>query len=216
MSLFLVSSVFAIGRDGFVVNVVQHKEIIKEFSHEVAIPFNSEYEIRLKNTHDRRATARVYIDGVKVSALGDFVIPPKADIDLERFLDRSLTEGKRFKFVPLSHPEVNDPYSSENGIIKVEFRMEKKLPELILSPQYYERYPWGLSNNTLPVEGSTTLGLTETSTLTSFTSDSFNASNTACSAGATIGGSMSDQTFSRIHFDVEDEAVVLTLRMVGR
>jgi len=61
-----------------------------------------------------------------VSQLGDFIITAGGTVDLERFVDRSLTEGKRFKFVTLDHEDVDDPTSSDNGIIEVQFRLAKE------------------------------------------------------------------------------------------
>jgi len=116
-------------RDKFVLSVIHDGHPVHETGHgvkEVAIPFNSEYKIRLKNKHSRSCTARVFVDGRKVSELGDFIIGGGGTIDLERFVDRSLLEGKKFKFVSLDHDDVSDPTSSDNGLIKVEFRLAKQ------------------------------------------------------------------------------------------
>jgi hypothetical protein len=116
-------------RDKFVLSVIHDGHPVHETGHgirEVAIPFNSEYKVRLKNKHSRSCTARLFIDGRKVSELGDFIIGGGGTIDLERFVDRSMLEGQRFKFVSLDHGDVADPTSSDNGIIKVEFRLSKQ------------------------------------------------------------------------------------------
>jgi len=129
-------------KDKFVLSVIHDGSPVKETGRrskkEVAIPFGCEYKIRLKNKNDRSCTARVFIDGRRVSELGDFIIHDGGTVDLERFVDRSMTDGKRFKFVSLDHEDVDDPTSSDNGIIKVEFRLAKQFDGVkILPPR-----PW--------------------------------------------------------------------------
>lgn len=108
----------------FVLAVIHDGCPVREIGGKVTLPFNSEYKIRLKNKNSVRAKARVWIDGRKASTLGDFIIHPGETLDLERFLDESMSEGRRFKFVPISDGRVNDPTDSDNGIIKVEFYKE--------------------------------------------------------------------------------------------
>ncbi len=68
----------------------------------------------------------ITIDGANVSQLGDLIIPANGEVDLERFIDVSLTEGQRFKFVSLEDLDVDDPSREENGQIIAEFRLEKE------------------------------------------------------------------------------------------
>ncbi|KKL69140.1 hypothetical protein LCGC14_2117930 [marine sediment metagenome] len=177
----------------------------------------------IKNGHGQRATARVWIDGAQVSQLGDFVVPANGGIDLERFLDRSLTEGKRFKFVSLDHPDVDDPGRSENGEIRVEFRLEKQVkPEdylLIPHDQWqfqYNRVPMRFEGTIdIPVSGAmdandSTISAGEVS------NDSVLVSNSSSTLpGATVQGSDSDQQFTKIHFEIGEAVTTLELRMVG-
>ena len=153
LALFLVlymwsGGTYAVSSGDFTLNVILNDSPVREVAYdnpyvsfvtpyisptkEVAVPFNSEYQLRIKNGHSLRATAKVYIDGALVSQLGDFVVPSSGSIDLERFLDRSLTEGKRFRFVSLDHPDVDDPSRAENGLIRVEFRLERKVDPMIM------------------------------------------------------------------------------------
>lgn len=114
----------AYGSD-FVLAVMHKGSPVREINGKVHVPFGSEYNVRLKNKHSYlRAKARVWIDGRQVSNLGDFILQPGQTLDLERFLDASLSQGNRFKFVPLSDGRVNDPTDSENGIVKIEFYRE--------------------------------------------------------------------------------------------
>ena len=110
----------------FVLCVLHKGAPVREIGGKIHLPFHSDYKVRVKNKHSfLRAKARVWIDGRQVSNLGDFILKPNETLDLERFLDESMTSGNRFKFVPLSDGRVNDPTDSENGIIKVEFYREK-------------------------------------------------------------------------------------------
>ncbi|MBD3260338.1 MAG: hypothetical protein GF334_01450 [Candidatus Altiarchaeales archaeon] len=110
----------------FVLAVLHNGSPVREINGKVTIPFHSEYKIRLKNKNsDLRAKACVWVDGRKVSNLGDFILNPGETLDLERFLTESMESGRRFKFVPLSDSRVNDPTDEENGIIRVDFYREK-------------------------------------------------------------------------------------------
>ena len=110
----------------FVICVMHNGRVLRESNSGVVhIPFDAEYKVRLKNKHGfLRAKARVSIDGRAASNLGDFILQPGETLDLERFLDHSMTSGNRFKFVPLSDGRVADPTDHENGRIKVEFYRE--------------------------------------------------------------------------------------------
>ena len=219
--------VFAITQDDFTLTVLKNNNPVREFLGEVAIPFDTEYKLRLKNNNNKRCSATVYIDGAKVSEIGDFIIDGNGILDLERFLNDSLTEGKRFKFVPINHSDVDDPNRLENGIIKVEFKLEKVQyikeidqeyfwPEdqyyLLLQPGYgnliIELVPgenWIINNDTIG-----TLDLD----LDNYTMDStIFTSNT--SAGATIPGSYSNQLFTQVEFEAEEKIVTIQLKMVG-
>lgn len=212
--LLMSSPVFAISRDAFVLNVINAQQQVKEISGQVVLPFDTEYKLRLANQNERRAVAKIMIDGIPVSNLGDFVIPANGDVVLERFLDRSLTEGRKFKFVRLDHPEVQDPYSKENGIVKVEFRLERTYePYLII---------WGGGTFTgeriLPdtfTFSSLTTGTRSTLETGSWPQFSTTSINCSASIGATVGGSESRQAFRQVEFDLEEVATILTLKMLG-
>lgn len=196
---FSIQNCQAVASDGFVMNVILDDKPVNEIiGNEVAVPFDSEYKLRLKNNNDRRCTVRITIDGAQVSSLGDIILRANDEIDLERFVDRSLEEGKRFKFVPLDNPEVDDPSRKENGEIVAEFRLEKERGAIIIEPEYF-----------VPPEWSSKL----------LDTSSFCSATVNCSAsvqpGATIGGSDSYQRFVRTDIDVEDMVHKLTLKMVG-
>lgn len=132
--------------NGFVVCIRDEKgRVLRESrDREVFIPFYSHYSIRLKNNNNRRATAKIYIDGT--DAMGDhsLILKPHETVDLERFMiDGDLSKGRKFKFVPLSDGRVQDPTSEENGIIEVRFTLEKEMPKVIEKERIIERpYPY--------------------------------------------------------------------------
>ena len=199
----------------FTLTVLKDNNPVREFNGQVAIPFNTEYKLRLKNNHQRRCSATVYIDGAKVSEMGNFIINGNDILDLERFLNDSLTEGKRFKFVPLNHPDVDDPSRAENGIIKVEFKVEK-LQQIMPRERYYKPLELEWESTTDMSEVDLYVGsfiITTGTNLATINSTTILCSNT--SAGATIPGSFSNQSFYKIDFDGEDEIITIQLKMVG-
>ena len=66
------------------------------------------------------------------------------------------------------------------------------------------------------VSGSLTTSLADTTiSMDDIILDSATTLCTNTSAGATVGGSQSDQKFSKINLDLEDEITVIELQMVG-
>lgn len=231
-------------KDKFVLSVIQDGHPVKEagnrWEKEIAIPFDSEYKIRLKNKNDRSCTARVFIDGKKVSQLGDVIVTAGGTIDLERYINRSLKKGKRFKFVPVNHPDVDDPTSSSNGIIEVEFKKAKQENGIKLDSDWnwngFNWVPPYKEDNDGPVRtgnhDGTTAGafMGDVASTTAMYSASNNmskgksfgkglgrlmSSKSLVSAGATVEGSKSNQQFSYSSLEVESYVTTLRLKMVG-
>ena len=233
-------------KDKFVLSVIHGGSPVKETGRrskkEIAIPFDGEYKIRLKNKNDRSCTARVFVDGRKVSQLGDFIVTSGGTVDLERFVDRSMDSGKKFKFVPLDHEDVDDPTSSDNGIIRVEFRLAKVRNGIkMLPPKPWPDPPddkWpNYEDNDGPTWKWTTWRDDYTAASPNFTHDTVYYSNSSgqdnsapCSfichtqrdstlkkrksvdAGATVEGGKSGQSFTYSDLEVDNSHVV-TLRL---
>ncbi len=212
----------------FVLSIIHDGHPVKETgswaNKEVAIPFNSEYKIRLKNKNDRSCTARVFVDGKKVSGLGDFIITRGSSTDLERFVTSSLKQGKKFKFVSLDDPNVDDPTSSHNGIVKVEFRLAKE--ENGIKIQWPEPIVWK------PIEPFRFNDWSFNYTSKTFSSDVYYTNldsdttmkrcsgkgTTPCAVadGATVEGDHSNQSFTYSDLEVEDHpTAILRLKLVG-
>ena len=196
----------------FVCNVILD-EPVKEVDGIAVVPFDAEYKLLLKNNNNRRASAKITIDGSPISSFGDLVINANSAVTLERFITESLTEGKKFKFVPLDNPAVDDPSREENGLIRVEFKLEKK-------QEYIE---WEYSPNLnllLPLDGWGRLddpdwNSEDLQMLNTLASTSINCSTTSAAPGATIGGSESVQKFHKIDIDFKDEVWVVEIRLKG-
>lgn len=224
-------------KDKFVLSIIHDGRPVKEtggsYNRQVAIPFGSEYKIRLKNKNDRSCTARVTIDGVLASNMGDVIVNAGGTIDLERFITTSLKNGKRFKFVSVDHPNVDDPTKSENGIIRVEFRLAKKYDDLRIRPGFdipYSYCPpfkednWGMKDSGwryFSDPNNSTCGDFGNVTYTASKSKSSGDTVMSCcsyfnDAGATIEGSKSNQSFQYSNLDVEFRpSTILELKLVG-
>jgi hypothetical protein len=217
-------------KDKFVLSIIHDGSPVKETGHkynrEVAIPFDSEYQIRLKNKNDRSCTARVFIDGKRASQLGDVIIHAGGTVDLERYVDRSLTEGKKFKFVSLDHSDVDDPTSSENGIIKVEFRLAKSPDEIKILPNVqwnftFDNYGYKYKEDNNGPQWIYTNSITSDGNFVDNIAYCCSSNEIRCSdspkvaPGATIEGGKSTQSFMYSDLEVEDNAVVLKLKLVG-
>jgi len=126
----------------------------------VVIPFGSEYAIRLRNKHKRRAVAKIYIDGENVSG-GGYVVPANDYVDIERHNNKD----RAFKFVDLDSEEAYDAGKNgdnddkEKGTIEVHFFLEEErqwdyvqpvipvIPVTPVKPPYnpspwYKQQPW--------------------------------------------------------------------------
>jgi hypothetical protein len=206
-------------KDGFIVSIKNEQGNILRESYscspaETYLPFNSEYSIFLKNTHNRKAIAKITIDGTDVLSGKGVILNPYGSDTLERFiLDGNLTIGKKFKFVPLSDSRVQDPTSSENGLIKVEFRLEKRLNISVARPisisnKMSYRAP---DERTRYREVSATMNMFETASCNYYVNNSMPESN-----GATIEGSTSNQRFKLTTIgELEPGSTIITLQLKG-
>jgi len=226
--VFVSSTAFAARQNNFVVNIIKDNQPVREIEGKVAMPFDSEYAIRLKNIGSKRCIAKVFIDGALASD-NEFVLNANDFLDLERFVIGSLTEGKKFQFVSLNNSKVDDPTRAENGIVRVEFKKEKKSVShgyMLIIPK--EGYIPGDYNFILTPGNGDYIITPNTSIFT--TGDSTLNMTTDCNvgmgtnpdqllfvgnAGATIPGSMSTQKFYEVEFDAEDEVTVIELKIVG-
>ena len=139
--------------NGFVVAIRDNNgQVLRESrDREVFLPFHSNYSIRLKNNNNRRAVAKISIDGTDILGSRKIILEPHSSEDLERFcLDGDLSHGRKLEFVPLNDGRVQDPSSGENGIIHIKFTLEQQKPQkvyvdrpVIIDPKPWKPYiPW--------------------------------------------------------------------------
>lgn len=93
----------------------------------VKLPFGTEYALRFRNKHSRRAVVKIYVDGENVSGNG-YIIPANDHVDIKRHWDKD----RSFKFVELNSPEAvdagkNGPNADKSkGVIEAHFYLEKE------------------------------------------------------------------------------------------
>ena len=203
----------------FVVCVLHNGSPVREIGRTIHLPFHSDYKVRIKNKQPfLRAKARVWIDGRQVSNLGDFILQPNETLDLERFLDESMTSGNKFKFVPLSDGRVNDPTDPENGVIKVEFYKETLGFTLTTTKEFLPPSERWADSGSININDTPLTFTNGGGTSSSINSCSINCvvSNSADSAGATVEGGYSGQSFTYgSDFETDFFPVTLELRIRG-
>ena len=215
---------------GHVVAIVDsNNKPIREFNENgqkvVRIPFGSEYKIRLKNKNNKRCYATVEIDGMDVSSEKQrLVFGPNQELDLERFVD-SMTTGQKFKFVSAGDSQVQDPTSKENGKIKVTFYPEYIFQTITTLAQPTYQPFWGHSGILRSYTNKSVDGGISCSTNSAFhmrgvegaaNNVQLDTCMVANDAGATVGGSTSDQKFTVSNESfVTDTPVVIEIQLKG-
>lgn len=211
----------------------------------VHLPFDSEYQILIKNSHERNIRLDIDIDGTSVTNDG-LIVSAKNQCTLERFLN----SDRKFKFVPISNSEVADPTSKENGIITVKVNFEKSRPYFTIGDnESWKKWEWSMpfqpSNYppSYPLSGSSqdTVWMKNMPHTISTSGTEFNSStNINClrastsshvtyscdtiksrslsNAGATIEGSKSNQQFTTVDWLGDDallESLVFKFQLLG-
>lgn len=185
----------------------QNRQVLREIGGRVYIPFHSEYGLLLKNNNSVRAVCSVSIDGTDVLGGNELIVEAHGSVDLERFVaDGDLHGGRRFKFVPLSDSDVQDPSASENGVIEARFWRE--LQPITPPPTL------GVLRNR---ELSKGVGGSSVYYCADFAAEPCAASFASDMRGATVAGSYSSQQFAHGYFRGKDGGpVVLRLQLYGR
>lgn len=220
-----------------VVIVVNGKIVDGDKAGVVALPFGTEYKIRLRNKNNRRAVAKVFIDDENVTEDG-IVVRANDYVDLER----STTKAVKFKFVSADSEAAadygkNNKTDGSNGVIRVEWRLEKEqtqyvqpvVPVPIAVPYpypypYYGGYLKSLSREeptyrSYTKAGGQSFGSTPESTACDFEPvgrEVKTSGSLGLKEGCTVEGGWSSQNFTTVHIDLEDGApVVIQLVLKG-
>lgn len=127
-------------RAGLVCVLKADGKIVRELNNngtsQVLIPFGSEYSLAFKNNESRRCAVSVSIDGKDVLSGHQLVVEPNSESDLLGALDAGGTVAKNgFKFIEKTD-KIRDHRGDkiDDGIIRVEFQFEERLPEVIPTP----------------------------------------------------------------------------------
>ena len=105
-------------------------KILREINNTVYIPFGSEYSLSFKNLESRKASVKIFIDGVSVLENNSLIIYPNEESSLERFItDSDMFRGNRFKFIKKTK-EISDYRGDkiDDSLIRIEFQFEKEKP----------------------------------------------------------------------------------------
>jgi len=217
----------------FTCNIIVDENPVKEIDGVAVVKFGAEYSILVKNNNNRRAAAHITIDGSPISTFGALVINANSEVTLERYLTDSLDKGRKFKFVPLDDPQVDDPGRSENGLIRVEFQLEEKQEYVEWNYNPNLLYSTGADDHSTITDGSVSQldrvesKINELLIDTNTVSTSINTFNiytttsgmdcvpTSAESGATIAGGRSDQKFHKINIDLDPEKWAVEIRLKG-
>jgi hypothetical protein len=108
----------------------------------IAVPFDSEFKIRVINKNDRKIGFDIYIDGVKVTKAGRIIVNAHDRIDLERWVEND-DNGTKFRFVPKNSEEAKmegkdkEPYT---GVVEVRAYLEKEKPREIIREVHHDHF----------------------------------------------------------------------------
>lgn len=224
-------------KDNFVVVVVVNGQILREHDGAVILPFGSDYSLKLKNMEARRAVVSVSIDGQDVLGGSRLVMNGNSETVLEGFLEGNIVRNA-FRFIRKDAEVVKHRGDKiDDGIVRVEYRFEKRKPEHIhIDKIYYYPYPyWPPYTITYTSDNTRRTGLyqvygcvrgTDSPAKNSYSNDnvsySYNPGNFRNFAtpmedeGITVKGADRSQHFSHAHVSaLEENAHVITLKLRG-
>lgn len=129
----------------FVAVIKYNGKILRERNDFVTLPFGSEYSILLKNLEARKAVVKLFVDGEDVLDGNSIIIHPNNSMELKGFMKGTRVTNK-FKFIQKTEEIVDHRGDKiDDGIIRVEFKFEKKKVTKIVEERRYRRYdplPW--------------------------------------------------------------------------
>lgn len=219
-------------------------KVLREHKDIVYVPFGTEFSVLLKNLNTVRALVTVTIDGVDVGDGSQLVVGPNSEFELTRFIKNgNLKAGNRFKFIErTAGVEQHRGVGVEDGVVRVEFQFERRMPEYI-APTYqpekvYYRNPHDVwyggplssapdfmnavgsvlrsSDSSYSAPQAMPMAYATTASYTPNGGDIIATSATVNDAGITVPGSVSDQQFKTVGgFPVEATKHVMVLRMLG-
>jgi hypothetical protein len=134
--------------DRLVVVIKVDGKVLRESGDVVTLPFNSEYEVFIKNMNSVRAMVKVTVDGVDATEGCKLIVDANDSTSLERFIKNgNFKRGNRFKFIErTSKIEEHRGIGVEDGLIRIEYWFEQLPPRVekrIISHEHHHHdYPW--------------------------------------------------------------------------
>jgi hypothetical protein len=192
----------------------------------VSIPFGTEYKIRLRNKHNRRAVAKVFVDEENVSK-GGVIVQANDYVDLDGPVDSK----RNFKFVSSESPQAvdagkNNQPDDRNGIIRVDWQLEREYrqpekvyidrPVPVPRPWYDYGPTWGILRTS--DMGGNARGMSagyNAGTARGFAATEEKTSSKILEEGCTVEGSRSNQSFTTRYVDLEDSITTLRITLKG-
>lgn len=215
----------------FVTSVVVDGSVLSERADgQVAIPFNSEFGLKLTNKHARRAQVEVFIDEV---SQGVFIVDGGRSWILCRGSDRD----RAFKFVKSTSSEAKSAGKSKlpegvSGLVKTVWQLEREtipyVPRWKNPNPWRNPYPWvpmppvygsaGNSPDAVIVRSSSDIenaGATYTMNASSTEVCIQSLSAHKLEQGVTVDGEATAQEFETIHFTPEGNETIHLIKLVG-
>jgi len=194
-------------KKGFVAFLRNAQDVVlREDNGKVWMPFYEEYKIVLKNKNNRKAVAKVFIDGEDVLCGKQLILNAWENIALERFVEY-LNEGRRFQFVPRGDVRIEEKKDSPDlGIVEIQFQLEK-FPAYRWTTDYCDcSTPKYVCDSGRVKAGGMSCSSTTSNVMTSC---SFSP------IGGTAEGSRSTQKFNIGSVgDLEDDVITIRLRIL--
>lgn len=187
----------------------------------VKVPFDTEYELYLKNLESRTAVVAVSIDGKDVLDGNKLVVESNSSMDLLGFMEGQRVRNK-FKFIELTKEVQEDlGYSPEDSLIRIEVWYKKIQPQFVNTYvyTYYNPIPYrydGINYANLTSSGDYKIkDATFTDCSNTKYVSSINCSNIN-NVGITVKGNDCRQNFGSTYVgELENESHVFVLRLSG-
>lgn len=201
--------------NNFVSCIKVNGKVLREKDGQVAIPFDSEYSILLKNLNSVRAQVKITIDGTDATDSW-LIIQPNSQIDLERFVKGNLSKGNRFKFIErTSDIEDYRGIGSNDGLIRIEYKFETPILNSYIT---WVNYPNGQWNSGILRSADITNSMQQSAIHScNFASETCSStSKTNNVEGITVAGGESNQSFYNVPDFICGPSEVIVLQLVGR
>jgi hypothetical protein len=198
-------------------------KVLRERGDTVYLPFNSEYQIMLKNLNSRKAKINITIDGQDVFFGKSLILGPNETQTIERFVN-NLNEGNRFRFIEKT--EEISKYRGDrpdDGLVRIQYWFEKLSPTITWTPWNPPFLGGGWTytscGNLRGSKGSSAgadggfIGSADAAVVSCYAGEAILPRN---DSGITVPGSMSSQQFGYGYIgELEPNSEVIVIRLSG-